>query len=134
METLESEYCEEFPDSLHDIAECKGRTRTREFEVSVSENLVHEFVGQVSSKARFYRFCLKVPSLQMIAEELFSNVEIHFDSDIEIPEDKYLVFRVEGQGTPRRLADLRIEWYEKTDALLEDDCKFVRLNIVASKT
>ena len=109
-----------------------GRNRKHKFKVSIPERLPDSFVEGFIAKAKFCKIVLKFPSLVAIAQDLFSAIEIECDSDVELRSSFYFVFRVEGTGTPRRMADLRLESYEKTDAILGEDCDFVRLKIVAS--
>jgi len=111
------------------MGECNSDVKQPKFTVRVPEILAKDFLKELSGKARLYRVCLKIRSLEIIAEELFSEVKIEIDSDCEIPSAIYFVFCVNGDGTPRRMADLRLEWYEQTDEILGDDCEFIRLKI-----
>jgi hypothetical protein len=72
-----------------------------------------------------------VPQLRAMASELFGSATVDFETDPEIPDAHYIVFRVRASGDIPEIAARRLEWYRRTQPLLQENADLVRLDIDA---
>lgn len=94
----------------------------------MNAKLIEETVGTESERARLLQVVELLPELQAIANEYFEVESVEFLADPE-EEFYYIDICVRGMGTPRELADRRLQWHRRTDDLLGENFDLVRLVI-----
>ena len=70
------------------------------------------------------------PEILRITEELFgSPASLVVETDPELPDVRYAAFQTAASGSLEEVSRLRHEWYDRTAALLGDDCEKITLLI-----
>lgn len=87
-------------------------------------------LGKIPGALHDSRVIDRLTDLRRVAEHLFcGNVRTEIESDPEIEDESYVLFRVEMQSVPADALALWREWYRRTAEILDGDCDQLRLSI-----
>lgn len=133
-------FCDNDIDDAHDDSwhgaphsSAPAANSNRSINIPISRESVNKFADHLRKRVGLAFVVSKLVELRRIASELFEETHVEISCDPEIEDRHYVVFSVLSAGTPRDVANLRREWYRRTDAVLGDDCDKVQLLIDSSR-